>query len=175
MKKWFIFLAALSVSILSIAQSKSPIVNGYAYQRASLPGTIPRGVTNEDGSQADRPIKPMITHFVYLEIKTSQNIKPTTIWIRGKNYNLETEKITTVPLVLDRQGIGDKTLSDTLVKKTANNVFRIYPKGTLVTKASSTISKKINKQNIVIEYYWKSKKYYYTIRAIKNLQPLALQ
>lgn len=175
MKKLFIFLAAFSTSILSIAQLKSPVLNGYAYQRASLPGTIPKGVTNEDGSQADRPVKPMITHFVYLEIKPTQNIKPATIWIRGKSYKLETEKITSIPVVLERQGIGEKTLSDTLVKKTANNVFRIYPKGTLVTKASSAISKKINKQNVVIEYFWKAKKYYYTISDIKNLQPLALQ
>jgi hypothetical protein len=175
MKKCIIFLAVFGASLSSVAQLKSPIVNGHAYQRASLPGTIPKGVANEDGSQSDRPIKPMITHFVYLEIKPSQNIKPATIWIRGKSYNLETEKITSVPVVLERQGIGEKTLSDTLVKKTENNVFRIYPRGTLFTKASSAISKKINKQNIVIEYYWKGKKYYYTISNIKNLQPLALQ
>ena len=66
------------------------------------------------------------------------------------------------------------TPPDTLLKQTANKVFRIHPKEEWQIKAN----KKINKQpetRIIIEYVYKSRTEYYRIQNIKRIVPMVLQ
>jgi len=174
MKKYFLMVTGLTSFYISVCQPNCPVVKGYAFQRSTFPGTIQKGVTNENGTQTERPVKPIITNFIYAEMKPAQTVKPTAIWIRGKGYTVEIEK-TTGPVIVPKQGLGGTPIPDTLVKETKNSLYRIQPKNLLSEKPPSKISKKMNQKNVIIEYYWKGKKQYYTIKDIKNLPPLALQ
>lgn len=170
--KLFLYISFLfGITTNSYAQKKCGVSQAYAYQRATLPGTITT-VIDETGTVKERPRKPKITYFIYLETKPSELIQPSLIWINGKAYKLKTEKITT-PVLVPR--IDAVKSVDTLVKETSNNVIRIQPVEEASVRPSNAVAKKIKNSQIVIEYVRKSKKQYYTIDRIKTLTPLAMQ
>jgi len=175
MKKTLLITLIIIAGLTVNAQNKGPVIKAYAYQRQSLPGNIQKS-DSEDGAVVKRPVKEFIDYYIYLETKKGQTVKPTKIWINGIPNQLKSEKISKTPVVYKREGIGDKMIIDTLVRKTSNPLLKINPDGEL-TIDPLPLGKTNNLPllGVRIEYTWKGKKYYYDINEIKNLEPLIFQ
>ncbi|HUR11984.1 MAG TPA: hypothetical protein VM012_11470 [Flavitalea sp.] len=171
MKRFYYFLAGLFPLISGFTISP-PVVKGYAYTQVTLSAVRIGGISEETGQASDR-VRERISWLLFLEYKNSQTITPTVAWIQGKPYTLRVEKTDSNSVVINRRQPG-KQVSDTLVAKTTNKILRFYPDKISTAKLPASISKRVSKSNIVVEYYWKSKKCYYTIASIKKLEPVAL-
>ena len=159
-------------SIVAFSQAKGPIAKGYAYLRESMPGIVPRTV-DEKGNEIIREDKPIASYELFLEYKKGNNIKPVKLWINGVPYRVRTETIKSTPILYKRETVGNNFESDTLVQKTSYGVLRLLPDGEL---NPAPMTKQTNSGNkLLVEYYWKGKKYSYTIKDIRKLTPLILQ
>jgi len=174
MKRISLSFFLISVITISLGQT-APVVKGYAYQRVTFPGTRTTGISEETGAETQRTVKEKITWSVFLEHKPSVTIKPTLIWLRGTPYRVTYEKVNQNKVVVSRTTMNDRLTYDTLVKVTHNTIISMLPSMQSRISKTSAVSKKINNKNAVVEYYFKGKKYYYTIPVIKKLEPLALQ
>ena len=172
MKKTGFTLSLLILSIAAISQAKLPIVKGYAYLRESLPGIVPKTV-DEKGNEIIHENKPIATYELFLEYKKGNTIKPVKLWINGVPYRLRSEAITATPILYKRETVGNNFETDTLVKKTTYQVMRLLSDGEL--NPAPMTRQKDSGNKLVVEYYWKAKKYSYTIKDIRKLTPLILQ
>jgi len=157
----------------SIYFKNCPIKNGSAYQRSTIPGTMPRKTLDESGNQVDRPIKKLNTYFIYIQLIHNCDIETTRIWIGGKAYRIAQEVVTHTPVVIEHSHPG--ALPDTLVKQTGNKVIRLQPTEELQVKSNKMVRNKLGGGNVVIEYNNNSRSKYYIIKEIKKLAPLVLQ
>jgi hypothetical protein len=146
--------------------------NGVAYERATIPATMPKKTLDESGKEIERPVKKMSTYFIYIESTPNCSIYPDRIWIGSKAYSINLEEIYS-PVIIQYSYPGKQP--DTLVKATGNKVFRIYPKEELQVKADKKISKKLQSSKMIIEYDGVSGKKFFLIKEIKRLSPLVLQ
>ena len=114
------------------------ISQGQAYQRATIPGNMPRKDLDESGKEVDAPVKKMNTIFSYVETKNNCTPTVTRLWIDGKVYHTIQEEIRETPVLAQSSHPGGKF--DTLVKKTNNKVFRIHPREELSLKPGKEIA-----------------------------------
>lgn len=159
-------------SLVSTPAQKCPI-KGYAYQRATIPGIIPRKTLDESGKEIEAPVKMMNTYFIYVEIKRGCNLQVTRIWISGKAYHIRQEEVKNTPVVIHHTHPG--TPADTLVMQTNNQVFRIQLQEEWNHKPDNKVISKYPGAKIIIEYIHKSRPVYYRIQDIKRIAPMVLQ
>jgi hypothetical protein len=168
----FFYLFAVACSIFSAQAQDCSIKKGYAYQRTTIPGNIPRKTLDEGGKVIEAPVKMMNTYFVYVET-TDCNLKATRIWLGGKAYHVTQEEVVNMPVVIQHSHPG--TAPDTLVKQTNNKVYRIQPKEEWQLKPGKKIIKMQKESKIIIEYTHKSVPAFYKIQDIKRIAPVVLQ
>jgi hypothetical protein len=169
----FIQLILASLVFCSCASQKNTRV--YAYRQPVLQGAKPVAVVDEKGREVDMPVRERPANFfIYLEMPPA-NVEMKTIWIKQKPYVANFSIVQTTPVVLVPQ-VSINNAGDTLVKATKNRVFQISP-GDLKTEGmpSSGIAEKIKNNELVIHCVVNGKNQYYSLAAIKNLPPVALQ
>jgi hypothetical protein len=172
MIKFFYLLLAVCATGSCYSQN-CPIKNGVVYERTTIPGTSPKKILDESGSQVERPLKIMNTYFIYIESNPDCHVQATRIWVGKKAFRITQEEITNTPVIIQQSNPG--THPDTLVKQTSNRVLRLQPKEELQLKPDKKITKKLTTAKVVIEYISNSRKEYYTIKDIKRIAPLVLQ
>lgn len=160
-------------SIRCVQAQNCPIKKGYAYQRSTIPGNIPRRTLDESGKQMEAPVKKMNTFFIYVETGNDCNPQITSIWIGEKVYHITQEEVINIPVVIYHSHPG--SAPDTLVKQTTNKVFRIQPGDEWQNKPGKKIVDKKTGAKIIIEYRNKSRTDYYKIQDIKKIAPIVLQ
>lgn len=168
---FYLFAAALWSN--PIQSQDCTIKTGQAYQRATIPGNIPRKDLDESGKEIEAPVKKMNTFFIYVETKKDCNLKVTRLWINGKAYHSIQEEVLNTPVVVQPSHPG--AVLDTLVKQTSNKVFRIHPREEWKLNPGKKITDRFGGAKIIIEYTNKSKTDYYQIRDIKRIAPMVLQ
>jgi hypothetical protein len=166
-----LFLAVVCTIIPSKAQH-CIIQKGYAFQRATIPGNIPRTL-DESGKVIEAPVKMMNTYFIFVETKNNCNLRSTRIWLARKAYNITREEIINMPVVIQPSHPG--SAPDTLVKQTDNKVYRIEMKEESKTNPPKQIMKMQTETNIIIEYTNRSRTEYFQIKEIKRIAPMVLQ
>ena len=172
MQTLLFFLAALFTIIPSQAQH-CIIQKGYAFQRATIPGNIPRTTLDESGKVIEAPVKMMNTYFIYVETKDNCNLRATRLWLDGKAYNINREEIVKMPVVIQESYPG--SVPDTLVKQTDNKVYRIELKEESKTNPPHKVMKMQTEAKIIIEYTNRSRTEYFQIKEIKRIAPMVLQ
>jgi len=165
-----VLLAVLGRDVM--AQNKKPIIAGYACLRESTPGVSPKGAIDEKGNEAKRAKHSAGSYYVYVEYKKNQMIQPFRVWLYGKPYHVKNQKISHTPVIIQQQATGISAQADTVVAKTINGVMQIIPDGEWINKKPAAAA---TSENTLIEYYWKGKRYTYTIKEIKKLSPAVLQ
>ena len=173
MLPWFVFTSGMLT-----AQNSEPVFAGYAYRQPVLGGAKITTVAVEDGTEKQLIPSNKGNLFIYLEYKKSQFIVPYRIWIAGQPFRVEYQKLPVTPIVLNNAGIGFNTNTDTLVKKTSNKIIQVSPSAALsglVLKPVPGVEENAVPGKIVVEYYWRAKRYCYIIGDIKNLEPIPLQ
>jgi hypothetical protein len=172
MIKFGLIALLIIVTFSSFSQVKTPIVNGYAYQRESTPGIIPK-VINEDGKESTKTVTKITSYQLFIEYKKGAVIKAKCVWIDGVAYRVRTENITSIPVLVKTNTIDNSIETDTLVNKTNNTVIQLLTDGEI--KPSPKSKPKNAKGNILVEYSYKGKTYLYKFKEIIKIAPQILQ
>ena len=145
-------------SILLIAMSAfaQHSIKVYAYSQATTPGMIP---VDEQGN----PIRPKesVNYFFYTAFSPSYIIRFDGIWIKGEGYSVQTSKVGKTPVTLINNTIPSDPETTTLVPATKLTVISlqpIEPTGNIVK--ASWFRDMIKRNELVISYYYKGKKYW---------------
>lgn len=157
---------------LSLQAQDCKIEKGYAYQRTTIPGNIPRNDLDESGKEIERPVRMMNTFFIYVETNNGCNLRVTQLWILGKAFRVKQEEVKELPIVIHHTHPG--TPPDTLVPHTMKRVFRLQPVADGFDE-EKRIPVKQNQKSIRIEYLRKEKKLYYQVHDVKRIAPMVLQ
>jgi hypothetical protein len=171
MKKAFTFLIGCLVCGLVVAQ---PVVKGHAWKQQSARGAKPSAVAGESGNKAARTAAGSGTLHIFLEFKQAQNIVPYRIWIDGKPYRVTNDMKPGGSVIWQTEG----SANDTLVAPTKNQIVlvtAVAPITKLTLPALDGVSANATNEKIVVEYYWKARRYAYTIPEIKMLPTVRLQ
>jgi hypothetical protein len=175
MKKAFTFLFGCLVCGLVVAQ---PVVKGHAWKQQSARGAKPSVVAGEAGNAAARAAAGPGNLYIFLEFKNAQNIAPYRIWIDGKPFRVANEMKPGGPVIRQTASAGSGFDNDTLVAPTKNQIVQVSavaPVTKLTLPPLDIVSKNAVNGKIVVEYYWKARRYAYTIPEIKMLPTVRLQ
>lgn len=137
-----------------------PVVKGHAWHQKTVSGVKPSGNNNPPVSTGN--------FFIYLEYKKGQNILPFRVWVNGKPYRVTNEIKNDNPVTREK---------DTLVAPTTHQVVQVYPEALIneiLLKPLQGVQTAADKGKIVVEYYWRAKRYAYTFREIKMLEAARL-
>ena len=175
MKKPIIIPSILLFVIASaFIQVKPPVKKTYGYKQASIPGILPT-YSNENDVQPTPKTKPKqnYNYWFYLEISTQEKINVTGLWISGIAHDIKAESINELPVKKIIFTGMDKNDTTIMVPRTKNKVILIYPSGESkdTTINSKYITSLTSTNELVIGYVWKNKKYYTTVKKLKELNP----
>ena len=174
-KKVFIPAVCFAIIILSaFMQVQPPVKKIYGYKQASIPGILPNHSEENDIKPTGKN-KPTqnYNYWFYLEIPKTEKINVTGLWISGIPYDIKTETVSNLPMkkiIFTGMEKNDTTI---MVPATRNKVMLIYPSGKNkdTTINSKYITGLTNKNELVISYLWKNKKYYATLKKLEELIP----
>ena len=171
MKK-IVFLFLMTVSMTAISQ---PPVKIYAYSQEVTPGTIPKGVTDENGNRVNMKKNPAVNYYIFAAHTASAKISFVEIWINGKFYTVKTHKVDSIPVVNINETIPGNPVKEVLVPFTKQKVISIVPGKTMNNNLSrsSWFRKMIKHNELILSYMYSGKKYFIGVKKIKVLQPVA--
>lgn len=160
MKKLTLLALLITATITGFGQ---PLTKLYGFSQSQLPGMVPKG---SSGNGAKTEIS------IYFQWNQKNIVKPTGLWVNGKSqsFQLVSEKIPVVQV--------DKTFPAKPVKKVlvpANGLKTVVFKGIQSkTGVIPAAAKKLVPSNaVVVEYEWKGKKYYKTLKKLTMLEAVA--
>ena len=171
-----IFIPALLLVVMAsgFIQLKPPVKKTYGYKQASIPGIVPT-YSNENDIQPTPKTNPKqnYNYWFYLEISKSEKINVTGLWISGIAHDITTETINQFPVKKIIFTGMDKNDTTIMVPRTKNKVMLIYPSGESkdTTVNSNYITNLTSTNELVICYVWKNKRYYATVKKLKELNP----
>jgi len=167
-----ILIAVICLVTIAIS-SFSQVKKIYAYKQATIPGNIPAFdkediKENNEGKKPER--KQSFNYWFFLSIPKKEKVTVTGLWIDGKQYDIKSETIASLPvkkIVFTGLEKNDTTI---MVPVTSNKVILIYPSAE--KKSDSQFALNLLKSNeLVIRYTWRRKIQYTTIKKIKELTP----
>lgn len=151
-----------------------PAIKIYAFEQDVLPGTIPVG-KDENGNPV-RKAADKKNYRVFLSFKNSYSIEPVQVFIRGKSFAIKEVEMKTTPVNYVNNNIPQNPQTIELVPATKNKVIQVQVIQKVAdNKKSNTIKKMVEKNDVVIIYLWKKKKYYLALQKLKKLEPVANQ
>lgn len=161
-----IFFSSLFVilCLCSFAQTQ-PFTNIYAYSQATLSGTKPQTTSGENGDKVTLASRENLTYYIYAEYPSKENFTVTTLWIKGKPYEVKTN-ISKTPI----ETIGNNSKKIILVPLTINEVMLLTPGPQVNMKPGCRLRKMLKKAELVIVYRFNNKKKYYSVSKIKELE-----
>jgi hypothetical protein len=156
MKKGLLGLVILTGS----ASFGQPVIKLYGYSRESTPGIVRE---RDPSLPAKKQAHTAINYFLYSSNANAIRIQPVEVWIKGKGY-LATSLLVKSPVLSDEGTV--------LVSKTSGQVREIKTGKELPSnrKIPSWLRHMISANDIVLAYLWKGKKYYVTLKKIKELE-----
>jgi hypothetical protein len=169
-KLWFLFLIIVSFSAIG-----QPSVKIYAYSQVITPGTIPKGVTDENGKPVNTQKKAAVNYYIFAAYKSPAKIDFDEIWINGKFYKTRTENIDSTPVVNINENIPGNPVKEVLVPATNLKVTSIIPVKTMndAIIRTSWFRNMTKHVELIVIYTYHGKKYFIGIKKIKVLQFVA--
>ena len=170
MKKNLLFFVLF---IAGISASAQPAIKVFAFEQQNLPGTIPAGIKDENGN----PIKKAATkknYFIFLSFKKNCVITPVQVFLKGIPFSVQVTDNKKTPVEYTNNTIPNHPDKTILVPKTNNRVIKIDPIEAQGSENKDPHVEKLTKSNdLVIAYMWKKKKYFVTLKKMKQLDPVA--
>jgi hypothetical protein len=165
------FFSAAFFLMMNCAMAPS-VVKTYAYSRATLPG-IREEIVNESDAVAPRKTPLPLTYFLYVEVPKGSNVSVNGVWLHGKYYTATLEKVST-PVVIRTDPVVVTEQRDTLVKKTANDVYAVLLVDEVTRDPSDTAERQLITNNEAIVFLTINKvPCYSNVKTIKTLKPAA--
>jgi hypothetical protein len=168
MKKYLLFF---SLIIIGSGVSSQPSIKVFGFEQENTPGIVTANLKDENGN----PIKKAATqknYLVYLSFNQEHNIIPQQIFIGGKAFSVATSTIESTPVQYINNNIPGKSQQTVLIPKTSNKVIELKIVGPIDVEKTSTLQKLTNKNDVVISYFWKKKKYFTVLKKLKKLEPV---
>jgi hypothetical protein len=166
-------LSLFILLMLSLNLFSQPTIRVFAFERENLPGTKPSGVTDENGKRVQKAAAKK-NYFIFLSFDKAYSIAPAQIFIRSRAFIPKTTVVKKTPVQYINNNIPAKPEKITLVPATKNKVLELQLDETPVENMkTSTTQKLTNKNDVVIVYLWKNKKYFLTVKKLKKLEPVA--
>jgi len=168
MKKHLLFVAFIVIGSGIYGQ---PSIKVFGFEQESSPGTVAANVKSENGN----PIKKAATqknYFIYLAVKQKYNITPQQVFIDGKAFTAKASIVATTSVEHINNNIPGNPEKTTLVPKTSDKVIELKIVDSIQVKKTSAIQKLTNKNDVVISYTWKKKKYFTVLKKLKKLEPV---
>jgi hypothetical protein len=170
MKKNFPFFIFFAIAFSVYCH---PSIKIFAFEQESHPGTVPVGVTNENGN----PVKKAAAkknYFIFLSFKEKYDVVPTQVFIKGNSFDVKAMNTKETPVEYTNRNIPNNPQKQLLVPKTNNKVIEIIL--TEVNKSStpedSRLKRLIASNDVVVVYNWKQKKHFITLKTMKALIPV---
>ena len=164
-------LVAVAAATMNSAMAQSPVIAAYGYSRATLPG-IPGEAENQRGTQVQTPFPP--TYYLYVELKKGTRVSASCWAWLGENHHSCTLKKVRTPVLVESDPVVATGKKDTLVPKTANDVYRVIL-GEVKGRAASNseASELIRNNEAVIALIVDKSSAYATIKSLTALKPAA--
>ena len=166
-------LSLFILLMLSLNLFSQPTIRVFAFEQENLPGTRPSGVTDENGNPVQKAAAKK-NYFIFLSFNKAYSIAPAQIFIRGRAFTIKTTMVKKTPVQYINNNIPAKPEKITLVPATKNKVLELQLNETPAgNKKTTDIQKLTDKNEVVIVYLWKNKKYFLTLKKLKKLEPVA--
>jgi len=168
-KKLLLFISL----ILSLSLLSQPSIRVFAFEQENLPGTKPAGVTDENGHPVQKAAAKK-NYFIFLSLNKAYSITPTQLFIKGKPVKIATTVVKRAPVEYINNNIPAKPEKIILVPATTNKVLELQLiETTDGYRNAPAIQRLIEKNDVVIVYLWKKKKYFLSLKKMKKLEPVA--
>jgi hypothetical protein len=155
------------LSIFAVAQ---PAVKAWVYELDSLSGTRPT-TPNENVNAGKKDAG--INYLIYISHNKNLNIIPVEIFMKGTGYKVGMIQIKKTPVVIVNNNLPTNPVKTELVPLTNNKVLSLKRGAVMSTNPSNaTLKKLIDRNDVVIVYLWKGKRYFLTVKEITKLEPV---
>jgi hypothetical protein len=158
MKKLIPAVLFLFISAASLAQ---PALKIYGYSQSHVAGMVPEG-THGTGA-TDK-------YYVYLQHKVSDKVTTEAIWIKGKK-TVFSEQTVTAPVVHINRNLPQKPVKTTFVPGNGYKTIAFNLKSAVAATPSTVLKKLISENELVIQYNWKGRRYYKTLKKLTVIEP----
>jgi hypothetical protein len=168
-----IFLMVLFSLFAGQLFPQNPVIKSYAFSRNVIAGVRKVTSFNKDNPEEQKPGTFTTSYFLYLEVKKEFKFSVTMIWLKDRYFSVTCQKITAPVLIEGTMSVVNKQ-RDTLVNKTANDVYEIKPEKEIFPNSKESSAFTHTGSNEVV-FFLKScyKNYCSTVRKIKILEPFA--
>ena len=160
MKKLTLLAALIVATIAGFAQ---PAVKLYGYSQSQLAGMVPKG---RAGNGAKTEIS------IYFQSKAADKVKRLALWVNGESQAFTLTAVE-LPVIQINKTIPSNPVKTILVP--ANGLKTTGFSGLKGRTATipAAAKKLVSSNAVVIQYEWKGKKYYKTLKKLTVLEPLA--
>jgi hypothetical protein len=164
-----LILLLVNAVVMAAPQANGPVIKVYAYSSASVPAVKMNRVTKKNAAQPNS-----LNYQFFLETRRGITIKPTLIWIDGTAYTPAMQLVNVSPVVMKTHAeVGNGYTSDTLVPRTNNKIWKLWPDAALPAQTMQKMKKPA--AAVRIEYIYNGKKYSYAVKDIRKLPAVILQ
>jgi hypothetical protein len=165
------YLLFFSLIVIGSDLQSQPPVKVFGFEEESSPGTVAINVKDEN----ENPVKKAANqknYLIYLSLKQKYHIAPQQVFINGKAFPVESSTIEITPVQHVNNNISNKPKQTTLVPETTNKVIKLTIAAPVQAEKTSTIQKLTHKNEVVVAYTWKKKKYFAVLKKLKKLEPV---
>ncbi len=168
-------LLFLIFPLIACTSSAQPSIKMYAYSQETSPGMIPKDVPDENGNPIVQKKQQTINYYIFAAYPPSAKLSFLEVWINGKYYKVQAERVDSIPVVMINYNIPDNPVKEILVPATRLCVMSLAPIGDPGTKTiqSSWFRRTLSKSALIVSYLYKGKKYFISVKKIKPLLPVA--
>src|SRR5262245_6345276 len=167
----FLLFSAVLILTTNCTTAQAPAVKIHAYSRATLPGIREEVV---DGSGAPQHIKTPFppTYYVYVEVPKGTGVSLKKLWLQGKSYVANLKKVST-PVEIKSDPVVETGQKDTLVSKTANDVYAVFLGNESPDSLSAPEQELVKDNEVVMLLTVNESTCYGTLKTMTALKPAA--
>ena len=168
MKKYLLFFVLI---IIGVGIHSQPSVKVFGFEQENFPGTVAANVKDENG----KPAKKAATqkhYFIYLTVKQKHRLIPHQVFISGEAFSVESKVMEKTPIQHVNNNMPGRIEQTTLVPETNNKVIELKITDPVQVEKTPTLKKLIRKNDVVVSYTWKDKKYFAVLKKLKKLDPV---
>lgn len=173
MKQKQLIVTLALISSLLVANGQSGILNYYAWKQAGATVGIKQTEVSENNEVVTRSPRSVPAYRIFLDMNKRAPVKVDLIWVGGKAYRAVENKQVSNAIIYKTSGLGTSVKIDTLAPRTS--MMRKEIGVGAAVKQSVIFPQGFNEQDFVISYWWKGKRYFYTLRNFKDLPEQVLE
>jgi hypothetical protein len=130
-------LGWLLITVLgSRAQAKQTVLVVTAVEKSSVPGIVKKRISEKDNVSTATVSKSTRNIEIYLEYSGKKTPMANYVWLDGKAYALQAERMNT-PVLRKTSGVANSEQVDTIVPKSKHRVWRLVPTSAFSIKGLS--------------------------------------